>query len=197
MRRLRAEMLLVVPGQTHYQRDIGGTLEQLLEDRIVEDDVAVQKNGPALHLSLRAEDRKQLAGFFVAIVVVVPDVRERDRLFLVAPDESDFLDVALVQGGDLAFEDGLALYIEQTFWLVFNQGQQLLFKPGRGNDGGNLLAANGEKGLFVSLHLRNPDDVVHLGERHDAVIGGARTRVLLNQLEGLAHAADRRAYRLI
>src|SRR5581483_1064299 len=61
-------LLLVMPGQVHHQRDVRRALEEFLQHRCFENDVAVQNDRPALHLVLGAEERIEFAGLFVSIV---------------------------------------------------------------------------------------------------------------------------------
>lgn len=120
-----------------------GLLRSFFQNRDVEQDVAVHQNGARRELVFGAKNGEQLARTLVLIVVVIADVRQRDRFFLVSADERDFLDIAVVECGDLPFQDRLALDVEQTLWLVLDQWQQLLLEPGGRDDGGNLSAADG------------------------------------------------------
>ncbi|MES4786293.1 MAG: hypothetical protein C4294_11270 [Nitrospiraceae bacterium] len=77
-------LLLIVPGQVYDQGDICGALEQLFQDRGIEDDVPIEDHAAALHLVLGAEERKEFSRLFIPIVVVVADVGQCDRVLLVA-----------------------------------------------------------------------------------------------------------------
>jgi len=56
VRRGLSVLLLIVPGQIHYQADIGRTLQKFFQDGGFKNDVAVEEEASALHLIFGTEE---------------------------------------------------------------------------------------------------------------------------------------------
>ena len=101
--------------------DVGRTLQQLFQYGTVKHDVPVEQDGPALQLAFRTENGEQLSGFLVPIIIVLPDIGQRDRFLLIAAHDGDFLNIGLIEGPHGSLEDGFAFDIQQTLGFVLDQ----------------------------------------------------------------------------
>ncbi len=181
MRGESAALEVVRPRQVNDERDIRRALQELFQDGAVKHDVPIQQDSPTCHLAFGAENRKQLSGLLIPIIVIIPNVGQSDGFLLIPAHDRNLFDVGLIERSHRPLEDGFPFNIQETLGLVLNEGQQLLFKSRSGNDGRDHFAADREKGLLIPLHLGHADDVIDFRQRDDAIIGRARSGVVPDQ----------------